>query len=88
MWHMFPHLRVVFGDARGSFSASALFEDESLPQVVSEPSNVRAYKNHYSTVENLHFPPYLLVGLTSRGYRWPYYNCITVLAADPNFSVI
>lgn len=50
-----PHLRIVF-------CASELFEDESLPWVASEPSNVGAYKNHYSAVENLHFPPYLLVG--------------------------
>lgn len=61
-WCVFPHLWIGFGDACGSFGASALLEDESLPGVVSEPSNMGAYKNHYCAVENVHFPPCLLVG--------------------------
>lgn len=39
---VFPHLWIVFVDAYSSFGASALFEDESLPWVASEPPKCRS----------------------------------------------
>lgn len=38
---VFPHLWIVFVGAYSSFGASALFEDESLLWVASEPPKCR-----------------------------------------------
>lgn len=56
---VFVHTGTVFLDAFGEFDASKLFENETLPWVVLEHSNIEAYKNHYSALEKSShsFPP-------------------------------